>query len=69
VINCCCFFPLVITFLPRASRWLKFLLEMIPGEPDSLSGGWNEEFTRPLIEHRKYGECFTEGEREREIIG
>ena len=42
---------------------------MIPGEPDPLSGGSNEEFTRPLIECRKYGESFTEGESEGEIKG
>jgi len=42
---------------------------MIPGQPGSLSGGSNEEFTRPLIEYRKYRESFTEGESEREIKG
>jgi len=42
------------------------LLEMIPGEPDPKSGGPNEQFTRPLIEYRKYGKSFTEdSEREK----
>ena len=39
---------------------------MIPGELDTLSGGSSEEFTRPLIGCRKYGESFTEGESERD---
>jgi len=39
---------------------------MIPGEPDSLSVGSDEELTRPLIECRKYGGSLAEGERERE---
>jgi len=28
---------------------ISILSGMIPGEPDSLSGGSNKEFTRPLI--------------------
>ena len=43
------------------------VLEMIPGEPNAVSGGPNEEFTRPLIEYRKCGKSFAEGENAREI--
>jgi len=37
----------------------------IPGEPDSLSGGSSEEFTRPLIERVKYGALLKARVRER----
>jgi len=45
------------------------MLEMMSGDPDSPSGGLSEEFTRQLIECRRYGESFAEGESksEREI--
>ena len=43
------------------------LLEMIPGEPNPMSGGWNEDFTRPLIGYRKCGKSSTKGENRREI--
>jgi len=45
------------------------VLEIIPSEPDSLSGGSSEEFTRPLIERVKYGASSTEGKSKREIKG
>jgi len=34
-----------------------------------LSGGPNEGFTLSLIDYRKYGKSFTEGESVREIKG
>ena len=34
----------------------RYLLEMTPGEWNSLSGGSNKEFTQPPIECRKSGE-------------
>jgi len=42
------------------------VLEMTPGELDSLSGGSNKEFTLLFIECREHGESFTKGERERD---
>jgi len=45
------------------------LLEMICGESNQISGGWNEELTGPLIGYRKCGKSFTEGENERKIKG
>ena len=40
---------------------------MICGEPNPTSSGWNELFAHPLIEYRKRGKSFTEGENRREV--
>jgi len=40
---------------------------MVPGKPDPVTGGPNEELTRPLVRNRKYGMSFTEGCQCREM--
>ena len=42
---------------------------MIPEERQCLRGGSNAKLMRPLIECRKYGASFAEGESEKEIKG
>jgi len=45
------------------------LLETIRGEPNSISSGQNEVFTRLLIGYRKCGKSFAEGGNKRAVKG